>query len=202
MPISTQVTLGISGGGSAINSTLTRETDAAASREVSMPAGNAGSLTTRTDDNTGTITLGAGHTIQTGDIVDIYWATGVQYKVTVGTVSGTSVPFDVGIGGVLPAQGTAVVMTERIQINADIDGDLLSCIGFMAGATGHVDFQDVGSAEIAQRSLVANVPQVWDITGGSLNPFTGNIITKLFVSNGISTAANIFKLIWAVDSTP
>ena len=48
-------------------------------QEVTLPAGKAGSLTTRTDDDTGVATLTPGHGITTSDTVDVYWAGGVRY---------------------------------------------------------------------------------------------------------------------------
>ena len=74
-----------------------------------------GELTLRTDDNTGTITMNdAGHGITTGAKVDVYWAGGVQYNVTVGTVSGASVPIDLGSGDDLPSEDTAVVVSVQV----------------------------------------------------------------------------------------
>jgi hypothetical protein len=169
-------------------------------------------LTTRTDDNTGTITMGdAGHGIQTGDKVDVYWDGGVQYDVTVGTVIGTTVPIDLGSGDVLPTDTppTAVIVSLRTQINLDIDGDNLVLLAIKQKynsntltADSHVDFQDSGSAEIAEVDLEANGPQVWDIAGGSANPFTGNSITKAFASNGSTTDVATLQLLWLQDSTP
>jgi hypothetical protein len=151
----------------------------------------------------------AGHGIQTGANVDVYWNGGVQYDVTVGTVVGTSVPIDLGSGDDLPPQDTAVVVSVRSQVNLDIDGDNLVLLAIKQKfnsntitADSHIDFQDSGSAEIAEVDLEANGPQVWDIAGGSANPFTGNPITKAFASNGSATDAATLQLLWLQDSTP
>lgn len=200
----------VSGLGGNIAQSIPRTADAGGIREVALPVGKAGTLTTRTSDYVGTITMDdAGHGITTGDKVDVYWNSGVQYNVTVGTVSGTSVPISGGSGDILPAASTAVVVSKRQQINLDIDGDELELLAIKqkydsntAAAKSHIDFQDAGSAEIAEIDLEANGPQVWDIAGGSANPFTGNPITKAIASNGSTTDAATLQLLWVQDSTP
>jgi len=200
----------VSGSGVPISRAMLVVTDGNSNRDLSIAAGKAGQLTTRTDANTGTITMSSGdHGITTGMAVDIHWDGGIQYDVTVGTVSGTSVPFDLGIGDDLPTNLTNVVVAPRVQINADIDGDNLKLIALDAGyivpgATSkiHCEFQDAADDSIAALALTANEARVFHIEGGDENPFTGDPITKIFVSNGSSTEAATFKTIWAADNTP
>jgi hypothetical protein len=54
--------------------------------DVDLPAGKAGTLTTRTNNTDGAATLSAGHGILTADVVDIYWDGGCRYGAIVGTV--------------------------------------------------------------------------------------------------------------------
>jgi len=204
-----QYTATVSGLGLTITQPITRTADGGTPREIAVPVGYAGTLTTRTDANTGTATLGAGHGISTGDNVDLYWAGGVQYDVTVGTVSGTSVPFDLGIGDDLPSASTALVVSKRVQVNAEIDGDNLELLALKQHyaqsnetASSHMDFQDVSNSEVVEFDLAANVPQVFDIAGGATNVFTGNPITQFFISNGSVTNAATLQLLALADSTP
>lgn len=199
----------VTGLGGSISQNVPRTADAGGIREVSLPIGYSGTLTTRTDNDTGTVTLASGHAITTGANVDIYWSGGVQYNVTVGTVSTNSMPFDSGVGDNLPAQSTAVVVSVRTQINLDIDGDALSLVAIKQKyasntitADSHVEFQDAADDVIAEIDLEANGPQVWDVTGGSANPFTGDPITKAFASNGSTTTAATLQILWLQDSTP
>jgi hypothetical protein len=169
---------------------------------VSLPLAQAGTLTTRSDDDTGTITMGSGsHTITTGAVVDVYWSGGVQYGVTVGTVSTTSVPIDSGDGDVLPATSTAVTVVPQTTINTAIDGDNCKILAIMVETTdkslrqsAHIQLLDVSAAEIAEIDLVTNVAQVWDIEGGSANPFTGNPITSSKASTGGATSGETYTL--------
>ena len=160
---------------------------------------------------TGTLTMAASHGITDGQIIDIYWTGGVQYGVTVGTVSTNSVPIDSGIGNDLPVADTAITAVVQKSINLAIDGDntnliaiILETIDKNLRTAGHVQFRDSSNAEIAEIDLVANVAQVWDITGGSANPFTGNPITNLKASQGNSTATEIYtlKIVGVQDASP
>lgn len=211
--ITLQYNLSVSGMGLNIAQSLNFTADGGTPREIVVPVGKAGTLTTRTDANTGTATLGSGHGIATSDLVDIYWdiagVKGVQYKVTVGTVSGTSVPFDGGIGDDLPSAASAIVMAKRVQVNADIDGDEIELLAIKQHydqvnetARSHVDFQDASNDEIAELDLAANVPLTYNVAAGDANPFTGDPITKFFVSNASVTNPAKLQLLALYDSTP
>jgi hypothetical protein len=205
-----QYTASVSGLGVVLSRDVPHTADGSGFVDPTVPHGYAGTLSTRTDANTGTVTLAGGHAIITGEKVDIYWAGGVQYDVTVGTVATNSMPFDLGVGANLPIATTAVVVSKRIEIdNLGIDGDNLSLLAIKqefttAGITdaSHIDFQDVSSAVVAQLDLAVNTTQIYDIAGGVTNPFTGNPITKAFCSNGSPTADAQLKLVWLQDTTP
>lgn len=203
----------VSGGGSSISTQpVLRTASGLIGVEETLPVAQAGVLTTRTDADTGTITMGSGsHAIATGNVVDVYWDGGVQYGVTVGTVSTTSVPIDTGSGDDLPAEDTAVTVVLQTSVNALIDGDEAEIIAIMletndksARTAGHVQLRDASNNEIAEIDLVSNVPQVWDLAGGSANPFTGAIITNGKLSQGSTTAGETFmlKILGVQDASP
>ena len=196
--------LTLQAGGISMQASVNRAGDHPNSYEVPLPAGKAGTLTTRTDDNTGEATLATGHGIVDADVVDVYWSGGMRYGMTVGTVAGDVVPLDGGAGDNFPVVTTALVVTKQVTVNTQIDGDNVQIIGIaVEGGAGHVDMQDSGAATIAEIDLAANVPQVWDIAGGNVtNPFTGNPITVTKASNGISTADATLKIVAIEDSTP
>lgn len=205
----------VSGAGltSAISKALARTADGGSCVEATIPHGYTGQLTTRTDNETGTITMDAGHAITTGMIVDLYWAGGARYGVTVGTVASLSVPIGAdnsGTGDVLPTNLTEfTAVSQRIPFNASIDGDALSMLAIQMfyavtseTAESHVILVDVGDAVIESIDLTANIPRVFDITGGDTNVFTGNPITDGFVSNASPTNNATLKLAWVQDITP
>ena len=202
----------ISGGGVTIQPlAVVRTNSGMIALEDTLNAAKAGTLTTRTDDNTGTLTMTTGHGITTGQIVDIYWSGGVQRTVTVGTVSVDSVPFDLSIGDVLPIATTAVTVCVHKSINLAIDGDNADIVAVILETNdkslrtaGNVQFLDAASDVIAEIDLVANVPQVWDIEGGSANPFTGDPITNLKATQGNSTSTETYtlKIVGVQDASP
>jgi hypothetical protein len=198
----------ISGGGVQISGNAIRDTDSVSGLTPTLPKGKAGSLTTRTDDNTGVATLGASHGIVTSDVVDVYWSGGRRYGMTT-TVSGNDVTIDGGTGDDLPTQGDPVVLTKQVRINLGIDGDLLAGIALKLEFTdpqsanrGHISFFDTSNVQVTQLDLTANEAQPYDVAGGAANPFTGNPITYAKATNGGSDADGTLKLIIAQDSTP
>ncbi len=73
-------------------------------------------LTTRTSATAGTITAPSGHGVTTGASIDVYWmevisgynTARIRRNVTVGTVSGTSIPFSGGEGDDLPTASSEI----------------------------------------------------------------------------------------------
>mgnify|MGYP006366147677 FL=1 len=202
----------ISGGGVTIQPlAVTRTNSGTIALEDTLSAAKTGALTTRTDDNTGTLTMAASHGITTGQIIDIYWAGGVQRSVTVGTVSVNEVPIDGGIGDNLPVDETPITAVVQKSINLAIDGDSADIIAVILETNdkslrtaANVQFKDAAADVIAEIDLVTNVPQVWDIEGGSANPFTGDPITNLKASQGNSTSTETYtlKIVGVQDASP
>lgn len=203
----------VTAGGVVIQNDVTRTGDALIAYEVTLPAGKAGTLSTRTDDDTGVVTA-TGHGLVVSDKVNVFWATGKRYGMTVSAVAGNDVTVgtgagEVGAGDAFPAQATAVVITKQVQINTSIDGDLLELLAIVAESTSngstskaHIDMQDSGGASIEAIDLTANQPKVWDIDGGATNVFTGNVITKSMAANGSSTESLTLKVAGVQDATP
>ena len=189
----------VSGVGGTNSANITRSASAGINYEETLVAGTAGTLSTRASDTAGTATVLTGHAIVTGDKIDIHWTSGginyVAYGATAGTVaaapSDTSIPFTGATGDVLPTQDDAIVVSEQLSVNTNIDGDELALLSIQASTTTntlrngvHIQFNDVGAAEISDIDLITNEPQTWDVEGGSANPFTGNPITNAKMSTG------------------
>lgn len=202
----------VNGLGGSIARSTPRTADGGGVCEVTVPHGDAGTLSTRTDHETGTLTLGGGHTVTTASVIDLYWSGGARYEITVGNVSGNTVPIGAdnsGSGDNLPAQNTAIVASARVAFNAAIDGDNVSLIAIQQLYTNptvtdqsHVQLLDSADDEIAEMDLEANTPRVFDVAGGDANPFTGDPITDGYVSNGSSSVDATFKALWVQDTTP
>lgn len=206
---SAQYGVSLSCGGVSIQKNRVISGDHPNSYEVTLPVGKAGTLSTRTDDDTGIVTVASGHGITTSDFVDVHWSGGVRYGMDVTAQDATTITVDLGAGDNLPIATTAVVITKQVTVNTAIDGDAIEIIGIVAEAANpsstakaHLDFQDSGDATIEEIDLVANVPQIFDIDGGAANVFTGNPIVDCKASNGSSTEALTLKIVSLEDSTP
>lgn len=173
--------------------------------DITLPAGKAGALTTRTDDGEGVITLLAGHGIADGDIVDIYWEGGARYAVTVDTGAATTLTFDdtpAATGDVLPADETAVVVCERITVNTVIDGDAVHLFGISCDQRSQITFYNAVDEIIKQVKIeTANSGIAWHEDSGETNPLTGDPITVAKASNGSTTAATL-RIRCLDDATP
>lgn len=194
-------TISVSGsiGGVAVQGTVNRTAEGQQSHEVTLAAGKTGTLSTRTSDTAGTLTMSGGHGITDGLVIDIYWtdANGdpqVAYGATVGTVSVNSVPFTGAAGTALPVQTTAIVACVVTEINADFDGDDVEAIIASANRNGHVKFIDSGAAVLKAQLLKAGEPWYWVNGQGIARPITGNPVDKIVVSNGDSTNAATLKV--------
>jgi hypothetical protein len=205
---SSRYTSNISGGGLTISAGKTRETDNAESFTPTLPAGKAGTLTTRTDDDTGVATLSGGHGIVTSDVVDVYWSGGSRYGMDA-TVAVNAVTIDGGAGDNLPAQDTALVVTKQVQVTISMDGDNVALFGVKAEFAdqastdkAQVTFHDAADDVIAHLDLNANQLTIIDVEGGDTNPFAGDPITYARATCGSSSAACTLKMVKAQDSTP
>jgi hypothetical protein len=198
--------LSVSGGGITIQKSMTRTGSGTIAVQETLPAAKAGTLSTRTDNDTGVATLGASHGITDGMIVDVHWSGGVRYGMTVGTVSGTSVPIDLGSGDNLPAQATAITVVQQTIINVLIDGDELEHLTISLETSdttlttaGHVLFEDAAGDDIKELDLVANTPSVYD-GAAAVAAFTGDVIVTCKASNANSTTTAELKIVGVYDA--
>jgi hypothetical protein len=208
MPTAT-IAASVTAGGVSINKSYNRTADGVAAIEPSILAGKAGTLTTRTDNDTGVVTVASGHGITTADKITVFWSGANRYGMTVTATTSTTISIDVGAGTNLPTANTAVVISKEVAANISIDGDNTSVVAVCAeysnastASANHLRFLDAAGDTIAAVSLVGNVPKVWDIAGGATNDFTGDVIASVAVANGDTSAAATLKVIALVDSTP
>jgi hypothetical protein len=178
--------------------------------EITLNAAKTGTLTTRTDNDTGVITLTAGHGLSSGKI-DIFWAEGGVKGSRVnmdGTISTNALTIDGGTGDNLPTNNTAVTAvvpsTETVTVNADnlaviaatINSDSHCCIaaGTLAGGTGAFS---VG-ARIELNDGANGRTFIWNSVTDGTNPLdAANTFTTLKLSQGSTAASNKLKLSFA-----
>lgn len=152
---------------------------------TTVPAGAAGSLTTRTSDTAGTVTAASGsHGVTTGEVVDLYWTGGARRNVTVGTVSGTAVPVSGGTGTVLPTANTAVtVAKQKTESGVSVATSTIQAIAAkgQSGMRTTYTFRDGSNAVLFSFTLDSNVDYLWTRAGGTANPL-GDSATLASVS--------------------
>lgn len=176
------------------------ESDGGVIKDPSLPAAKVGQLTTRTDANTGVLTMTGGHGITTGARLHLYWEGGSR-TCTVGTVATNSVPIDLGIGDDLPANLTAITAMVPHQETFPIpDTAALAAIGVQCDRKAIVQLEDSSDAAVAilKTTSAANAPANywWDENGDAANPLLAEAdVAKAYMSHGDSTAARVVSVV-------
>lgn len=186
--------------GRTIQRNTTPSDDEQVMAEPDLAAAKAGALTTRTDANTGTLTMAGGHGILTGNRLDIYWVNadgtvGRRYGVTVGTVATNSVPIDLGAGDDLPAlvSGTyaitAMVPVSRAFVVPAAD---LTALFVTARVAATVVFTSDTPATVLAVSIdSATDGYIWTPDGGAATPFGDDVVTVYLSHADSSTTRTV-----------
>lgn len=158
-----------------------------------LAAAKTGTLTTRTDANTGSITGQSGHGIATADKIDIYWTGGSRRNVTVGTVASLVIPIDLGDGDDLPVATTALTIMKLNAEGAwDITGANVKGIVFQALTyTATFVLRQSDDTEILAVVLPPGTSYIWTAEDGVTNPVTGVDVAKVTITHGGSGGSQI-----------
>ena len=189
--------LSISGSvaGAPFNDTITRTADGAINHEVSLPAAKTGTLSTRTTDTTGTLTMEAAHGIETADLIDVYWdvggVKGMRHDVVVGEVAVNDVPISGGSGDNLPAEDSAVTAQVQQVVDTDFVGSKVVMAGCACAHRSHVGFVDTGTTD-PEVELTAGEPWFWADGGPTSNPFTGVTVDEARVTQASTSAVKLY----------
>lgn len=171
------------GGVSFPNLSTTVDGDGLLSVSKNAAAAKEGTLTTRTDNDTGTLTMSTGHGITTSAKVDIYWDGGNRYNVTVGTVSGNSVPIDLGSGDNLPVADTTIYVRVLEVENFVVEGDDIQVMAFTSLYEGRITLRDASSAVLFSEYLSAGETYYWYAASGVTNPVAGDSVAEVAFSH-------------------
>lgn len=189
MPNSVSVTVSGSVASKRFEQSYATEGDNVHISDLSVAAAKTGTLTTRTDANTGTLTMAGGHGITTSAKIDLFWDGGSRYDVTVGTVATNSVPIDLGSGDDLPSTSTAITACVHATETFTVDGDNVKAIMADSDYTGYVKFLDGSDAVLAAMYLDPDQDEtyVW-VEGMSTNPLAAADVEKIAFSNAATSA--------------
>lgn len=166
--------------------------------DVELAAAKAGSLSTRGGDREGVLTLTAGHGIEAGDILAIFWADGSAYLAVAGTPTATEVPFSSALGTVLPAEDTAITVDVMENHNVDFDGDLLELFVATFTKRGLVVFEDSVGTSASAVQYADDIPEregmLFIAAAGMTNELAGNAVDEVWIANGDSSDVNAFRM--------
>jgi len=192
MSLSGVVRKNMSLGGASFNQSSTLTGDGAIVHDVSVDAGEAGDLTTRTDNDTGVVTVDdSGHSFEQDDRVDLYWDGGCRRGMSVTNVSVNAISIDGGSGDNLPTQDTDVVLIAPTELDVAVLGTNVQAILLYTEKLGQFSFCATGPTEHWQKELGEGKVFIWETGDGSDNPITGDSIVYVYVSHGDAAAATM-----------
>jgi hypothetical protein len=183
-----------------IDQTIERDYEGTRGDQGTLPVGQAGTLSTRTDDDTGVATLSTGHGIITGDDVDVFWDEGSRYGMGA-TVDGNAVTLEAGNGDVFPTEDTAIVVTKRKPIALAFDGDNLKMLVIGCKEVRcRISLESSAGADLLSRDLPAGEPWFWAADMGVTNPLAGVDVASFQAANADSATAGTVKIGAKIDS--
>jgi len=179
--------------GKSFPSRVTVTADGGIIKEVTIAAAKIGQLTTRTDANTGTLTMASSHGITTGARLDLYWTGGSRRGITVGTVATNSVPIDLGAGDDLPTNLTNITAMVPQEESFVVTGDNVSAIALYSDKAGQIVFAESDNTEACAKSVGAATggeqSYFWTSARDPVNPLASDDVTKVFFSHGSSAGS-------------
>lgn len=183
-------------GGAVVDAQIDREDEQGAATLVSLPAGIAGTLTTRTDADTGIVTVLAGHGITDSDTVTLFWAGGVRRGLTVTATAATTISIDVGAGADLPAVSSVVTIAKEVITSLGHVGNDLAIFAVHSVNRLMANIRNAGPTTILALDITGRESFAYISTFSGTNPFAGETLVTAVLANGGTTAAtaNILHL--------
>lgn len=199
---SAAATLSATMGGVSFSGAITRSGETPQALSVVLPAAKAGSLTTRTDNDTGVVTLSTGHSITTGMVVDVYWVDSsgddqCRYNMDA-TVATNAVTVDGGAGANLPTATTAVTLCQRQIAVFAFTASIVQAL--LASSTRKASIRCMATSSVVVAILnAAGEFYDWFYGRGVTTPL-GSDVTAVHLSNGDSAGTNTVSFGVILDS--
>lgn len=153
-----------------------------------VAAAKMGSLTGKTDADTGIATLSTGHGIATSDVVDVYWSGGARFGMTA-TVSGNAVTVDGGSGTSLPNTGTALAVKKPQDEVFRVDGRSLAGLYIKSAGIGAISFYNSAGSLTYATTFTASGSEAYVYGDGVTNPLaSASAVNRVSFSHGSSAA--------------
>lgn len=158
-------------------------------RNLAAAKGGA-TLTVRTSDTVGTLTVPTGH-VATGNRLDLLYPNGgTRVQVLAGTVvpgsPNDTVPITVGTGDVLPALNTTgIIVAVAVSEPFVMVGNDIQAIGCEGSSPGMFTFTLADGTYITRMEMkeASNNTYIWHNASGIANPFVGVTTGLVFMSS-------------------
>jgi hypothetical protein len=174
-----------------IDSTIRRTDELEQAFRATMPAGRAGTLSTRTDDNTGILTVASGHGITDADTVAIFWEGGSRYGVDVTATTSTTISIDLGAGANLPIVTTPIVVAKESEHVLAIIGNDIAVIAAGCDNRASINMRDSGDSTLLRYDIAAKEGRLWVSGTDQDNPLSTNTVANIVIANGGTTEAEL-----------
>lgn len=178
---------------------LTRDMPGVIGQDPTLDAAVAATLSTRTDDDTGILTVATGHGIlnSTGGYT-LFWDGGLRRALNT-VVTNTTVAIDGGAGTVLPVVNTVGNIGLQITLNTDFEGNDVSMYALSAQRRASVQIQTEAGAALQSFDFGVSGNDgegyMWASNTNTVNPLLNAVVGKMVLANGSSNAnGNIVKV--------
>jgi hypothetical protein len=129
---------------------------------LALPAAKSGTLTTRTSNTVGVITLPVGHGVPTGTKVGLYWSTG-QADADVGVVTGTTIAVTVISGGDnLPSSSSAITVGRMVETSIAMNTDNIKGIAISMSGAGKVVMRNMTDSLLSEQFSASGIVTWYD----------------------------------------
>lgn len=187
-------------GGLSIQGNVKRDGDSQLghSSDPALAKALAGTLSSRVAADEGEFTLAEGHGFEVGDVIDVYWSSGIRYGMVVSAVDTTTVTAGgvagAGGGDDLPAEGSTVQVSLTTEASFQFSGDDIKLIAAACAQRAHVVFLDVSDNVLLAVELPAREVWSWADAQGSVNPLAADAVDSIRISNGDTATAAVMKV--------
>ena len=171
-----------------LDSVLNRSDETMSSSEVTLNTAIAGTLTTRTSDSVGVVTV-ASHAITVSDTVAVFWAGGYRYGVAVSAQTATTISIGSGgAGDVLPAASTVLTICKESTLTFSHVGNDIVAMLVHSPERMSMNVRDTTPATQQAADITANEGWFWISNATGTSPFAGDTLGSIVMANASTTA--------------
>jgi hypothetical protein len=173
--------------------------------DETIPVAKSGTLTTRTDNDTGVITSTA-HGITASDTIAIFWTGGKRYDVDVTAVTDNTISFDLGSGDNLPSQDATVTVSTKVTLDEMFNGTQLRALAIGGSTASLFSFLDDSATPVSVFAVAKTAGEKFQwygkgsIDNGYENPLTGHNITQINCYNQSTSAVDTLIALGGCDN--